>query len=150
MATSPKKSPVKTSQRKAKGKKGTKKEKKSGEKKKMRLSSNGKRISKSKFTSYARYIHKILPDDTRISARGMAIVNSYVHDLFERLASEAGRVAKHAEQKTISSNAMIAAVKLQLPKDFAQASMQAGAKAMNNYYEKTGGAPKKKGKKSKK
>ena len=125
-------SPSKSSQKKSRTPK-SKKEKKTGERKKPRMSKNGKRISKSKFTNYARFIHRILPKDTRISARGMAIVNSFVHDIFERLASEAGRVTAHAEHKTISSQAVMAAVKLQLPIDFAQGAIQAGAQAINHY-----------------
>ena len=126
-------SPSKSSQKKKSRTPKSKKEKKTGERKKPRMSKNGKRISKSKFTNYARFIHRILPKDTRISARGMAIVNSFVHDIFERLASEAGRVTAHAEHKTISSQAVMAAVKLQLPIDFAQGAIQAGAQAINHY-----------------
>ena len=102
-------------------------------KKKPRTSKNGKRISKPKYTSYVRYIYRILPKKTRISSKAMKVIDSFVNDIFDRLASEAGRVTSHAGQKTISSQAMIAAVKLQLPKEFAAAAIQCAAKAMCTY-----------------
>ena len=44
--------------------------------------------------SYAIYIYKVLKQvhpDTNISSKAMSIVNSFVNDLFERIANEGSR-----------------------------------------------------------
>merc|ERR1712066_100651 len=52
--------------------------------------------SKIDYTNYRRYTFKVLKQvhpDTGISSKGMSIMNSFVNDLFERIASEASRLA---------------------------------------------------------
>jgi len=46
--------------------------------------------------SYAIYIYKVLKQvhpDTGVSAKAMSIMNSFVNDLFERIAAEASKLA---------------------------------------------------------
>jgi len=60
-----------------------------GEKKKKK----GKRKE-----SYAIYIYKVLKQvhpDTGVSSKAMSIMNSFVNDLFERIAAEASKLAHY-------------------------------------------------------
>ena len=55
----------------------------------------GKR-NKKRTESYASYIYKVLKQvhrDTGISKKGMSIMNSFINDMFERIATEAGKLA---------------------------------------------------------
>jgi hypothetical protein len=52
--------------------------------------------SKKRVESYASYIFKVLKQvhpDTGISKKGMSIMNSFINDIFERIATEAGKLA---------------------------------------------------------
>ena len=56
--------------------------------------------------SYNIYIYKVLKQvhpDTGISGKAMAIMNSFVNDIFERIALEASRLAHYNKKSTISS-----------------------------------------------
>ena len=48
--------------------------------------------------SYAIYIYKVLKQvhpDTGVSSKAMSIMNSFVNDLFERIAAESSRLAHY-------------------------------------------------------
>ena len=72
------------------GKKG---EKRAG---KAKAPSDGKKKRRGKRKeSYAIYIYKVLKQvhpDTGISSKAMGIMNSFVNDIFERIATEASRL----------------------------------------------------------
>ena len=56
----------------------------------------GKRRKKRKET-YAIYIYKVLKQvhpDTGISSKAMSIMNSFVNDIFERIANESSKLKK--------------------------------------------------------
>ena len=56
--------------------------------------------------SYAIYIYKVLKQvhpDTGISSKAMSIMNSFVNDLFERIAAEASKLAHYNKRSTITS-----------------------------------------------
>ena len=76
------------------GKKG---EKKAGKAKAAGGDAKKKRRGKRK-ESYAIYIYKVLKQvhpDTGISSKAMGIMNSFVNDIFERIATEASRLAHY-------------------------------------------------------
>jgi hypothetical protein len=57
--------------------------------------------SKKRTETYSSYIYKVLKQvhpDTGISKKGMSIMNSFINDIFERIATEAGKVG-HLQQK---------------------------------------------------
>jgi len=93
--------------------------------------------SKKAVRTYKSYIHALLKKNTKhnnkMTTKGMAIVNSFVGDLFERLAGEASRLSTYSGAKTLSSKAVVAAVRLQLPKEMATHALSAGAKAVGAY-----------------
>ncbi|KAG7269588.1 hypothetical protein CRUP_028640 [Coryphaenoides rupestris] len=56
--------------------------------------------------SYAIYVYKVLKQvhpDTGISSKAMGIMNSFVNDIFERIAGEASRLAHYNKRSTITS-----------------------------------------------
>ena len=87
------------------GKKSAKTPKKAGK-------ANKKRIE-----SYSSYIYKVLKQvhpETGISKRGMSIMNSFINDIFERIAVEASRLARYNKKATLSSREIQTSVRLTL------------------------------------
>lgn len=83
----------------------------------------GKRRRKANTNSYASYIYKVLKQvhpDTGVSKKAMVIMDSFVHDIFERIASESGRLARYNKRHTISSREIQTAVRLVLPGELAK------------------------------
>ncbi|XP_068604581.1 histone H2B type 2-K1 [Brachionichthys hirsutus] len=95
----------------------------------------GKRKAKRRET-YAMYIYKVLKQvhpDTGISSRAMSIMNSFVNDLFERIATEASRLAQYNKRSTITSREVQTAVRLLLPGELAKHAVSEGTKAVTKY-----------------
>ncbi|KAL2735190.1 histone H2B-like [Vespula squamosa] len=68
--------------------------------------------------SYAIYIYKVFKQvhlDTGISSKAISIVDSFVNDVFERIAAEASRLVHYNKRSTITSREMQTAVRLLLP-----------------------------------
>ena len=64
------------------------------------------------------YIYKVLKQvhpDTGISNKAMLILNSFVNDIFERIATEASKLSQYSKRSTISSREIQTAVRLILP-----------------------------------
>lgn len=105
-ASTASKAPIKSSSE-SKAKKSSKPA--DGDKKKKR--------SKRKET-FGIYIYKVLKQvhpDTGISNKAMLIMNSFVIDIFERIATEASKLALYNKKSTISSREIQTAVRLILP-----------------------------------
>ena len=95
----------------------------------------GKRKRRRK-ESYGIYIYKVLKQvhpDTGISSRAMSIMNSFVNDIFERIAGEASRLTKYNKKSTISSREVQTAVRLILPGELAKHAVSEGTKAVTKY-----------------
>ncbi|XP_016528773.1 histone H2B 1/2 isoform X2 [Poecilia formosa] len=78
----------------------------------------GKKKRRTRKESYAIYVYKVLKQvhpDTGISSKAMSIMNSFVNDIFERIASEASRLAHYNKRSTITSREIQTAVRLLLP-----------------------------------
>ena len=113
---------------------GKKAEKKAG-KKAGRVAGDKKRKRKRK-ESYSIYIYKVLKQvhpDTGIISKGMSIMNSFVNDIFERIAGEASRLGHYNKRKTISSREVQTAVRLLLPGELAKHAVSEGTKAVTKY-----------------
>uniref|UniRef100_A0A1Q3EW19 Histone H2B n=1 Tax=Culex tarsalis TaxID=7177 RepID=A0A1Q3EW19_CULTA len=86
--------------------------------------------------SYAIYIYKVLKQvhpDTGISSKAMSIMNSFVNDIFERIAAEASRLAQYNKKSTITSREIQTAVRLLLPGELAKHAVSEGTKAVTKY-----------------
>ena len=103
--------------------------------------------------SYAIYIYKVISccklwlyaymlilqvlkqvhPDTGVSSKAMSIMNSFVNDLFERIAAEASRLAHYNKRSTITSREIQTAVRLLLPGELAKHAVSEGTKAVTKY-----------------
>jgi len=95
----------------------------------------GKRKRRRKET-YAVYIYKVLKQvhpDTGISSKAMSIMNSFVNDIFERIANESSRLSNHNGRSKISSREIQTAVRLLLPGELAKHAVSEGTKAVTKY-----------------
>ena len=127
MAGSPKKSPKKASSRAASPKKAASKTKRAKTQKVRRR--KGKE-------SYGIYIYKVLKQvhpDVGISSKAMSIMNSFVNDIFERIAGEASKLAHQNKRQTISSREVQTSVRLLLPGELAKHAVSEGTKAVTKY-----------------
>jgi histone H2B len=98
-------------------------------------SKSGKKRKKSP-ESYGRYLHKVLKQvhpDIGITSKSMGIMNSFVNDIFERLAIEASRLTKINKKSTITSREVQTAVRLLLPGELAKHAVSEGTKAVAKY-----------------
>lgn len=71
--------------------------------------------------------------DTGISSRAMSIMNSFVNDVFERIATEASRLTQYNKRSTITSREVQTAVRLLLPGELAKHAVSEGTKAVTKY-----------------
>ena len=104
------------------------KPKKAKKEKKAKKSSGGKK-KKKRTESYSIYIYKVLKQvhpDTGISKKGMSIMNSFINDIFERIATEAGKLATYNKKATLSSREIQTAVRLMLPGELAKHAVSEG------------------------
>lgn len=75
--------------------------------------------------------------DTGISNRAMSILNSFVNDIFERVATEASKLAAYNKKSTISSREIQTSVRLILPGELAKHAVSEGTKAVTKYSSST-------------
>ncbi|XP_030382654.1 uncharacterized protein LOC115633490 [Scaptodrosophila lebanonensis] len=68
-----------------------------------------------------------------ISSKAMSIMNSFVNDIFERIAAEASRLAHYNKRSTITSREIQTAVRLLLPGELAKHAVSEGTKAVTKY-----------------
>ena len=95
----------------------------------------GKR-SKKRVESYSTYIYRVLKQvhpDTGISKKSMSIMNSFINDVFERIATEAGKLGKYSGRATLSSREVQTAVRLVLPGELAKHAVSEGTKAVTKF-----------------
>ncbi|KAG0568434.1 hypothetical protein M758_6G016900 [Ceratodon purpureus] len=105
---------------------------------KMPVKEGGKQKKKSKksIETYKIYIYKVLKQvhpDTGISSKAMGIMNSFINDIFEKLAQEAARLARYNKKPTITSREIQTAVRLILPGELAKHAVSEGTKAVTKF-----------------
>jgi histone H2B len=69
----------------------------------------------------------------------MNIMNSFVNDVFDRIAVESSRLAQYNKRSTITSREIQTAIRLLLPGELAKHAVSEGTKAVTKY---TASAPK--------
>ncbi|KAH9825891.1 histone h2b [Teratosphaeria destructans] len=109
-------------------------------KKTATASGDKKKRTKTRKETYSSYIYKVLKQvhpDTGISNRAMSILNSFVNDIFERVATEASKLAAYNKKSTISSREIQTSVRLILPGELAKHAVSEGTKAVTKYSSST-------------
>ena len=95
---------------------------------------NGKKRSSKE--SYNIYIYKVLKQvypEMGMSKKAMSIMNSFVQDTFERLATEAGRLCKYNNTHTMDAPAVQTAVRLVFPGELSKHAVSEGTKAVTKF-----------------
>ena len=108
-------------------------EKGSGEGKKDRA---GRKKAKKSVETYKIYIFKVLKQvhpDIGISSKAMSIMNSFINDIFEKLAAEAAKLARYNKKPTITSREIQTSVRLVLPGELAKHAVSEGTKAVTKF-----------------
>ena len=118
------------------GKVASKKGEKKAATKSKPTGGDAKKRRKSRKESYSIYIYKVLKQvhpDTGISSKAMSIMNSFVNDIFERIAIESSRLAHYNKKHTITSREIQTAVRLHLPGELSKHAVSEGTKAVTKY-----------------
>ena len=95
-----------------------------------------KKRKKKRTESYSIYIYKVLKQvhpDTGISKKGMSIMNSFINDIFDRIAGEAGKLTAYSKRPTLSSREIQTYVRLMPPGELAKHAVSEGTKAVTKF-----------------
>ncbi|WKA01236.1 hypothetical protein VitviT2T_019525 [Vitis vinifera] len=95
-----------------------------------------KKRTRKNVETYKIYIFKVLKQvhpDIGISSKAMGIMNSFINDIFEKLAQEASRLARYNKKPTITSREIQTAVRLVLPGELAKHAVSEGTKAVTKF-----------------
>ncbi|CAO2185668.1 unnamed protein product [Urochloa humidicola] len=96
----------------------------------------GKKKAKKSVETYKIYIFKVLKQvhpDVGISSKAMSIMNSFINDIFEKLAGEAAKLARYNKKPTITSREIQTSVRLVLPGELAKHAVSEGTKAVTKF-----------------
>ena len=96
----------------------------------------GKKSKAKRTESYHSYIYKVLKQvhpETGISKRGISILNSFVNDIFDKIALESSKLARYNKKATLSSREVQTAVRLLLPGELAKHAVSEGTKAVTKF-----------------
>merc|ERR1711988_501231 len=91
---------------------------------------------KAKVESYKIYIYKVLKQvhpDTGISSKAMSIMNSFISDMFDKISTEACRLALYNKKPTITAREIQTSVRLVLPGELAKHAVSEGTKAVTKF-----------------
>jgi len=86
--------------------------------------------------SWKIYIYKVLKQvhpDTGISSKAISILNSFIQDQFEKIATEAAKLARYSKKPTVTSREIQTAVRLILPGELAKHAVSEGTKAVTKF-----------------
>merc|ERR1712028_185897 len=91
---------------------------------------------KKRVESFSIYIYRVLKQvhpETGISKRSMSIMNSFIYDIFEKIATESSKLVRFNKKHTLSSREVQTSVRLLLPGELAKHAVSEGTKAVTKY-----------------
>ena len=97
---------------------------------------DSKKKSRKRQETFALYIYKVLKQvhpEIGISRKAMNIMNSFIHDTFDKLALEASKLVRFNKRRTLSSREVQTGVKLLLPGELDRHAISEGTKAVTKY-----------------
>jgi histone H2B len=92
-----------------------------------------RRKGKRTFNSFIFKVMKQVHPESRISKKGMLIVNNFVTDTFERVCAEASKLCKYSNRSTLSARDVQSALRLVLPGELSKHAVSEGTKAMTKF-----------------
>ncbi len=90
----------------------------------------GGRKPKRTWSVYVSRSLKAIDKKLTISGKTVKIVNSFINDVFERIATEAATLVRVNKKRTLGSREIQTAVRLVLPVELAKHAMAEGTKAV--------------------
>ncbi|CAM0875065.1 unnamed protein product [Alopecurus aequalis] len=100
------------------------------------IDKKSKKKNKKFVETYKIYIFKVLKQvhpDIGISSKAMSIMNSFIKDIFEKLAGESAKLARYNKKPTITSREIQTSVRLVLPGELAKHAVSEGTKAVTKF-----------------
>ena len=91
---------------------------------------------KKRTETFSVYIYRVLKQvhpEIGISKRSMSIMNSFINDVFEKIAGESSRLVRYNKKHTLSSREVQTAVRLLLPGELAKHAVSEGTKAVTKF-----------------
>ena len=91
---------------------------------------------KKRTETFSVYIYRVLKQvhpETGISKRSMSIMNSFINDVFEKIAGESARLVRYNKKHTLSSREVQTSVRLLLPGELAKHAVSEGTKAVTKF-----------------
>uniref|UniRef100_A0A0R3RKX7 Histone domain-containing protein n=1 Tax=Elaeophora elaphi TaxID=1147741 RepID=A0A0R3RKX7_9BILA len=99
-----------------------------------KMNKRGKnRCKEETYSTYISRVLKVVHPHLTISTKAMAVMNSFVNDIFERIATESSCLAKYSNRATISARDIQTATRLILPGELAKHAVAEGTKAVMKY-----------------
>jgi histone H2B len=97
--------------------------------KKVVKSSKGKKGVKS-FKSYISKVNKNAKKGLTLSSKSVKILNSFVFDMFDKIATQAASLVRQNKKNTIRAAEIQTAVRLTLPSDLSRHAISEASKAV--------------------
>ena len=95
-----------------------------------------RKYRRSRHETFNIYIFRVLKQvhpEIGMSKKAMNIMNSFVKDTLDRIATEAGNLVQYNKRSTLDARAVQAAVKLVLPGELAKHAESEAQKAVQKY-----------------
>lgn len=95
-----------------------------------------KMSKKRSYCSFSSYIYKVLKQvyaDMGITNSAILVMDSFVHDIMDRIINEAGRIAKYNKKITVSAREIQTATRLILPGELSRHAVSEGTKAITKF-----------------
>lgn len=101
--------------------------------KELRAARLFRRRCRNSFAIYFPKVLRLVHVDLTLSQRSVSILESFVKDMFERIATEASNLARLNNSTTINSREIQSAVRLLLPREMCNRAIAEGTMAMLRY-----------------
>ena len=92
-----------------------------------------KKPKKDGFTTYIYQVLKQVHPSTSITNKSMIVLNNFVIDIFEKIATEGAQLSKVNKKNTMTSREIQTAIRLLLPGELAKHAVSEGTKAVSKY-----------------
>lgn len=96
------------------------------------VKAQAKKRSRGKFNSFKVSIRRLMDSlhpDSGVSKNGMSVLNSFAHDIYEKLVAEAATLMRYQKAMTLSGDHVLGAAKLILPISIAELAIADAKKA---------------------
>ena len=96
----------------------------------------GQKVKKANIQNLNLYIFKVLKQvhpDMGLSKKSMMVLNSFMLDVFDRLATEAANAVKYTNKNTMDARAIECAARLCLPGELAKHAQKEANKALKQF-----------------